>query len=76
MSITELLKKCEPYTREECVADLQRITQRICEKHGIQPSQVRDLIREHRYDHDAEDIEDEWIKLRPFAEFYKLELQP
>ena len=75
MSITDLLKEFgrPPYTREQCAADLQRITARICEKHGIQPSQVVDLIREHRYEHDDEDIEDEWIKIRPFVEHLGLE---
>jgi hypothetical protein len=51
------------YTREQFDADRARITARICEKHGIVEAEIDALIREHRYEHDSEDIEDEWIGL-------------
>lgn len=63
-SIEDLLAECsEPYTREQFDADHTRVVARICEKHGISESEVGALIREHRYVHDAEDIEDEYIQL-------------
>lgn len=63
-SIEDLLAECsEPYTREQFDADRTRVVARICEKHGISEPEVSALIREHRYVHDAEDIEDEYIQL-------------
>lgn len=67
-TIEELLVDIsDPYTREQFDADRARIVARICEKHGITEQEIPELIRQHRYQHDAEDIEDEWIQLAAFA---------
>ena len=67
-SIEELLINCsEVYTREQFDADHKRVVARICAKHGIAESEVDELIREHRYEHDAEDIEDEYIQIMAMA---------
>lgn len=68
-TINELLEEFDdpPYTEEQFKRDWARVTARICEKHGIAESEIETLIREHRYQHSAEDIEDEWIQLASSA---------
>ena len=69
-TIEELLEKwSDPYTREQFDADYARVVARICEKHGISESEVEGLIREHRYTHSAEDIEDEYIQITTMAHY-------
>lgn len=66
--IDRLLEEfADPYTREQFEADRKRVLARICEKHGIAENEVIELIREHRYEHDSEDIEDEYIQLLAIA---------
>lgn len=52
-----------PYMKEQFRADFARVVARICAKHSITEPEVDALIREHRYTHSAEDIEDEYIQL-------------
>lgn len=67
-TIEELLACAgEPTTREEWQADVDRIIDRLCEKHGITEPEIEGLIREHRYQHSGEDPEDEWIWLAAAA---------
>lgn len=70
-SIKELLVEfADPsheYTRERFNADRARLVARLCEKHKIAASEIESLIREHRYEHTAEDPEDEWIQIMAFA---------
>ncbi|HSX23035.1 MAG TPA: hypothetical protein VLE97_09700 [Gaiellaceae bacterium] len=67
-TIEELLAECsEVYTRERFDADRARLVARLCAKHGIAASEIDSLIREHRYEHTAEDPEDEWIQIMAFA---------
>jgi hypothetical protein len=68
-SIEELLEEFNdpPYTREQFEADFARVVARISAKHGITEPEVDALIREHRYTHSAEDIEDEYIQLMAIA---------
>jgi hypothetical protein len=65
MSIEELLKEFgdHEYTREQFEADRARLRARICAKHGIEDAEVDALIREHRYAHSAEDLEDQYIQV-------------
>lgn len=65
MSIEELLEEFadEPYTREQFEADRARLRALICAKHGIEDAEVDALIREHRYVHSAEDLEDQYIQV-------------
>lgn len=65
--IDELLDGVELYTKEQFDADNARITEVICAKHGIAPSEIEALIREHRYEHSSEDPEQEWIEIMTFA---------
>lgn len=68
-TIEELIAECSNvYTREQYDADFKRVTVRICEKHGIAYHEVPALISEHRYTHDAEDIEQEYIEITAFAQ--------
>ncbi len=62
--IDELLAEwgVNEYTREQFEADRARLLAAIAAKHGIQESDVDALIREHRYEHSAEDLEDEYIQ--------------
>lgn len=67
-TIEEFLAECSiVYTRAQFDADHKRVVARICEKHGIVESEVTELIREHRYEHDAEDSEDEYIQIMAMA---------
>lgn len=68
-NIKELLAEFggEPYTRERFEADLAKWTAVIAAKHGIPESDVERLIREHDYEHSAEDPEDEWIITMAFG---------
>ena len=67
-TIEELLAECsDVYTRERFDADRARLAARLCAKHGIAESEIDSLIREHRYEHTAEDPEDEWIQIMAFA---------
>jgi hypothetical protein len=52
-----------PYTREQFEADRTRLIAVLCAKHGIAASEVDALIREHRYEHSAEDPEDAYIQI-------------
>jgi hypothetical protein len=64
MSIEELLEEfSDRYTREQFKADRVRLRALICAKHGIKDAAVDALIREHRYVHSAEDLEDEYIQV-------------
>lgn len=62
-----LCKISHVYTREQFDADHERIVTRICQKHGIPDDEVPELIAEHRYVHDEEDIEDEYIQIMAMA---------
>lgn len=65
-TIEELLAECgdeHVYTREKHDTERDRVVARICEKHGIAPDEIPELIRTHNYAHDAEDIEDDYIAL-------------
>ena len=74
MTIEELLAdNSHVYTREQFDADYKRIVTRICEKHGIAYGEVGALIREHRYVHDAEDIEQEYIEAMTGAGFEQIQ---
>jgi hypothetical protein len=67
-SIEELLADCSHvYSHEQFDANYKRVVTRICEKHGITYGEVQALIRGHRYAHDAEDIEQEYIEIMAFA---------
>ncbi len=66
-TIEELIAHSEPYTREQIEADRVRLRAAIAAKHGIAESEVDALIREHRYEHSADDIEDEYIGVLAFA---------
>lgn len=55
------------YTREQFDRDYKRVVTCICEKHGIAYGEVQALIREPRYGHDVEDIEQEYIKIMVLA---------
>jgi hypothetical protein len=60
MSVEQLLEEFgDEYMREQFEADRVRLRARICTKRGI--DDVDALIREHRYVHSAEDLEDEYI---------------
>jgi hypothetical protein len=69
-SINELLVEFgdEPYTRERYDADLARVLAVLCAKHGVTTrAEVHEIIREHRYEHSAEDPEDDYIGLMAMA---------
>lgn len=69
-TINELLKEwgnADVHTREEFNADHARIVAAIAAKHGIAESEVAALVREHRYQHSADGIEDEYIQAVCFA---------
>lgn len=69
-TIEELLAEFgdEPYTREQYDKDFARVLARLCEKHGVATRAEIDLIiREHCYEHTAEDPEDEYIALMALA---------
>lgn len=57
----------DEYTREQFEADRARLLTAIAAKHGIAESEVDVLIKEHRYEHSAEDLEDEYIQAMAMA---------
>ncbi len=67
-TIEDLLSEhLHEYTRAQFDIDYKRTVTRICEKHAIAYGAVKALIREHRYVHDAEDIEDKYIQIMACA---------
>lgn len=65
--LAEFADPMHEYTRERFDADRARLVARLCAKHSIAESEIDLLIREHRYEHTAEDPEDEWIQIMAFA---------
>lgn len=65
--IEEIIRLSEPYTREQFDAKRTRVLARLCDKHGITEAEIEPLIREHRYTHSEEDIEEEYIELAAIA---------
>lgn len=65
--LAEFADESHVYTRERFDADLAKWTAVIAAKHGIPESDVARLIREHDYEHSAEDPEDEWIITMAFG---------
>jgi hypothetical protein len=57
----------DAYTREQFEEDRARLLVAIAAKHGIAESEVEALIKEHRYEHSAEDLEDEYIQAMAMA---------
>ena len=57
------------YTQEQFTADRTRLLARLCEKHGITEPEVDALIKEHRYVHSVEDLEDEYIEIMTIARY-------
>ncbi len=67
MTIDDLLKCSEEYTRAQFESASKRLAWEIAFKHDIGIHEVDDLIREHRYIHTADCPEDEYLELMSFA---------